>query len=563
MSLADAFARSKNLKGLTSSWIKHVSARMREEQIQSSVRLNVDNAASMVAPAALVATMIERTGLLSLGRPLRVLILGTDPMTRLDRSAWVSFAGDMLGAPGRVEIVLCSEEEALTSFYPVAEALGMPTCTCVTHAAVRSSGGESIDMALWIHPATEASEPTEMEMVTTALSLVSGSSVPVYTACFNVADLHAQNYLLHGRSLRLTPLGGDLKRGSDSINRFGISTKGVGVEGGWGAVLARLEPMPPSLAAEDLALVSTALRLRCIEGALHSSWHLGQRINGVAFNRILPIGLLGNMALDTASGHILSEDYETRELRLVGQLWRQKLDTLPAGDSEVLMLWASEVMLSFLWELPKEDHKRREAIELLERALDDGVLAAGIGLARCFEGSESTVAKATELYRRIGERHPFSAYYLAHEAIDGGDVGEGERLLRVSAAFGYPIAQTDLAKLIFDTASRKPEALAHLRSASAAGDIEASFSLGELYTEAYEFDAALAELRKAWSYGHAEAAALAARVAEHMLDIKMGKRSVAKRELREAQECLRKLHRRAKAAAVRAGAHDGLDRSPV
>lgn len=534
-----------------------MSAQMRERQIQSSVRLSVNNAASLVAPAALVATVVERAGLSCIDRPLKVLVLGTDPMTRLDRSVWVSLAGDMLGAPGAVEILLCSDEEAITSFAPVAEALQIPACTVITHAEIRESGSERVDVALWIHPAAEASEPAEEEFVATALSLALNSDVPVYTACFNVSDLHAQNYLLHDRALRLAPLGGDLKRGSEAINRFGISTKGVGVEGGWGAVLARLEPVKPTLGAHELTLVSTALRLRCIEGAIHSSWQLGQRINGVAFNRILPIGLLGNLALDTASGHILSEDYETKELRLVGQLWKEKLKSLPSGDPEALMLWASEVKLCFQWELPKEDHKRREAITLLESALDNGVLAAGIGLARCYEASTSTMENAAELYRQVGERHPFSSYYLAHEAIEAGDAEEGERLLRVSAAYGYPVAQTDLAKLIFMTASRKPEALSLLRSASAAGDVDAAFSLGELHAEAYEFDSALVELRKAWSYGHAEAAALAARIAEHMLQARIGKRSLAKRELREAQDCLRKLQRRAKAAVAASGQSAG------
>src|SRR5690606_16785228 len=143
-------------------------------------------------------------------------------------------------------LVLPSDEEAMTSFYPVAEALGARACTVMTHREVRDSGGNGIDLALWIHPATEASDPAEVEMAKTAVSLAQKSDVPVYTSCFNVSDLHAQDYLLNDQSLRLSPLGGGLKRGSDAINRFGISTKGVGVEGGWAAVLAKLERSTPS-----------------------------------------------------------------------------------------------------------------------------------------------------------------------------------------------------------------------------------------------------------------------------------------------------------------------------
>src|SRR5690606_39102061 len=156
---------------------------------------------------------------------------------------------------------------------------------------------------------TQASDPAAVEVAKTADSLAQKSDVPVYTSWFNVSNLHAQNYLLNDQSLRLSPLGGPLKRGSDALYRVAIWTTSVGIERGRAAVLAKLERSTPSCGSEELALVSTALRLRCIEGAIHSSWQLGQRINGVAFNRIIPIGLLGNMALDTSTGHVLSEDY--------------------------------------------------------------------------------------------------------------------------------------------------------------------------------------------------------------------------------------------------------------
>lgn len=544
MSLAQAFVRAKNLSDLTASWMHHLKLQMRAKGIESPVHLKIDNASSLVAPAALVATVIANAPLGQWSGTRRVLLLGSDPMIRIDRSAWASLAGDMLGRPGSIEILQCFDEDATTTFGEVASALGIPPCTILDHQAARAGGTDAVDLALWVHPATEALEPVEVELAATAVALAK-AGVPTFAACFNPSDLHAQNYLLHEEGVCFEPLGGEVRRGTAAINRFGISTEGVGVEGGWGAVLSQVRPCAPTMPAAELDLARAALQLRCIEGAIHSSWQLGQRINGVAFNRIIPLGLLGNMALDPASGHIFTEDFETKELRLAGHLWGQKLKTLPSNDPRQLMLWASEVKLSFQMALPKEDRKRAEAIELLRAALSKGVLAAGIALARCYEVSAAagSTEKAAALYREVGERHPLSAYHLAHEAIAAGALEEGERLLRVAADFGYPVAQTDLGKLLY-TSARQQEALQFFRAASVAGDVEASFSLGELNTEAGLLPEAMKELRNAWMYGHAAAAELAVQIAQHMYQNHIGKRSLIKRELREAQDCLRKLQRR-------------------
>ncbi|EPL1191419.1 hypothetical protein L4P79_006902, partial [Pseudomonas aeruginosa] len=81
----------------------------------------------------------------------------------------------------------------------------------------------------------------------------------------------------------------------------------------------------------------------------------------------------------------------------------------------------------------------------------------------------------------------------------------------------------------------------------AVGDTEAAFVLGELNAQAGRFMDSLKHLRKAWGYGHAGAVELAIQVAQHMLATGDGKRSLVKRELREAQDCLKKLTRRVEA----------------
>lgn len=70
--------------------------------------------------------------------------------------------------------------------------------------------------------------------MSTAIGMARQRGVPVYTASFNEVDLHAQNYLIHEQAWQMVPLGGAIERGSKAINKFGISTADLGVEGGGG-----------------------------------------------------------------------------------------------------------------------------------------------------------------------------------------------------------------------------------------------------------------------------------------------------------------------------------------
>ncbi|MCW5276196.1 hypothetical protein IGA88_32985 [Pseudomonas aeruginosa] len=128
MVLQKALQSSKNLGDLTQVWIREITARTRAENVVSTVKLTVGDTASLVAPAALVAEVVLQTGLADKKTPLRVLLIGRDPMIRLDHSVWASLAGDMIGRPGQVEITLTHAEQAITSMYPVAQALRLPHC---------------------------------------------------------------------------------------------------------------------------------------------------------------------------------------------------------------------------------------------------------------------------------------------------------------------------------------------------------------------------------------------------------------------------------------------------
>lgn len=550
LSLANAFKTGKNLADLTSAWMRHVKEQLQVLGFDPKVKLQVGDSASLVAPAALVASIVLESGLPFQQKPLRVLLIGSDPLVRFDHSTWASMAGDLLGCPGSVEIILNIEEDAISSGYPIAQALSLKPCTVLSHAETRECGGDMIDLAVWLHPANESLEVAEAENRTTALRLVN-SGVPTFATTINEADLLGQNYLLNEDAIELQPLGGgELARGSRAINRFGISTTSLGVEGGWCAILSKIAPTATRIDTQDVQRVKAALSLFCIEGAIHNSWSLGQHVNGVAFNRVLPVGLIGNMAVDAKSGHLFSESDATKELEIVGHLWRSKLETLPRSKRD-LLLWASDVKLAFVSALPKEDSKRKGAISILEAAVKAGVIAAGVGLARAYESStlEGARAKANSLYADVGDQHPISAYALAYMAHEQGDLVQAEQMFRAAAAFGYPVAQTDLGKLLYET-GRQSEGVAELALAAAAGDPEANYVLGELAAKANQLQEALEFLRKAWVLGHGEAVSLAQQIASYMLANNIGKRSLIKRELKEVSAFITKLQTRAKKIAL-------------
>lgn len=544
MSLANTFESALNLGALTEAWLRTIKPLLKAQLFELEVKVKLNNAASVMAPGALVANVVRHSGLSWDVKPVRVLLLGSDPLIRFDKSKWASLAGDFLGAPGAVEILYTLDENADSEFSKLATALNLPACSVLSHQDAVLSGFSEVDLAIWVHPAAESADEGEALNTSTAMALAIKHSVPVYAASFNEVDLHTQNFLIQHHAVQLQPLGGTIARGAPSINRFGISTFGLGVEGGWGVMLAKVEPAQQLGDSAEAALVRTAMRLVCAEGALHTSWSLGQRINGVAFNRIIPLGLLGNMAIDPSTGHVFQQNEDSRDLRVVGHLWDSELKQMPSSKRE-LLLWACRIKLAFQSDLPKEDARRKEAVASLEQGFNDGIVEAAVALARCYESSKADGSDLTASVwqSRAGHQHPLSAYGLAYEALAAGDSVAVERYLRIAAEFGYPIAMTDLGKMLCSS-EREDEGLSLLNKAASRKDPEANYELGELSAKGGDLQSALDFLRVAWSYGHVEAAALARQVADYMLAQGIGKRSLIKREAKEIASFQRKLDAR-------------------
>lgn len=551
MSLNSAFQQSKNLGDLTAAWVKFLHAEVKARGISSKVKFTTGDTASLLAPAALIAKLLVASGIETEGRTVRVLLLGNDAIGRMDRAMWAPYAGSFLGNETTVKLYQTKDELPTSPLYPVGESLNLTISELVTHASIQAGTHDEFDLAVWIHPTTEVGAQDEHSL-TTALSL-QGRGVPVFACVYNELDLHIQNYMLSNAGLRLALLSESLLRGSPTINNFGISSHDVGIEGGWGALLCRLESSSQVLPKEDVAAVYAAAAMLRIEGAGSGAWHFGNRINGIAFNKIIPTGLLGNMAIDDKTGYILTENNKPRVINVVGHLWTEHLSRMPRSTFELLP-WAARIKLSFLSGLPKEQRKRDEAIAILTQAHRDGVLDAAIGLARGYEasGTKDGLDSAQELYRLVGAGHPMSAYAVGHDFVEKGEIEKASEYLERASLFGYPPAVTDFG-IVQCQLGKVGKGMGIITKAAAMGDAKANFIIAEKMIEEGQYMASLKPLRAAWSIGHEQALVVSHWLTKNMMEKNLGKRTELKQEFRDI-ESFQKTRGRLKAEALAANA---------
>jgi TPR repeat protein len=323
----------------------------------------------------------------------------------------------------------------------------------------------------------------------------------------------------------------------------------MGVTGGWGALLTKADIVGMTIPKSHVSAVVSATALLRSEGYETPGWTFGARINGVAFNRILPVGLLGNMAVDERYGYALSEQEKPRLLKVSGHAWSSIMAEMPKTNFNLLH-WAARLKLCFNNGLPKEPRRRTEVVDALMAAYRIGVLDAGIALARGYESLKTDKARldALALYTEIGDRHPMSAYVLAHNALGEGRSAEAELLMQASARFGYPPAITDLGLMAFQ-GRNQAQGLALLKKAMTLGDPQAAFKWAETQIQQGLYAEALGALRKAWATGHQESLDLAHWLSKEMLEKGLGKRSMVKHELKDIQAFMVKRSRMEEQAA--------------
>lgn len=528
MSLSKEFNTAKNLGVLAKKWYAALEARFLAAGIVPTAKTGLDAAASLLAPAAMIAQVVALEGI-DRSRTVRVLVITEDLVAVMDEGIWLGFAADLADTQP-VEFFCTCDKVIHSSLFENALELGLRGYKVLS---VEQAQIQDWDLVFWIHPAIEAGESAaSVDLVINQHA----SGVPVYACMYNEMDALIQSHGLALSGLEFGWLDGPIANtqlSKASVNKFGIATAEVGIEGGWGAVLTKVGSASTSTQPGDWDYIKVAMSLFRLEGSTSAKWSLGQVVAGVSFNNSKPVGLIGNLAIDPKTGVLLSECSTTNVLKAVGHLWTQELGKLPKTNFELLP-WAARVKLAFNNQLTREDKKREESIEMLEKAFASGLVEAGIALARGYErvGIPDMLLKARKIYEAIGCSHPMSAYFLAHDSLAQGYEDDCIRMLKVASAAGYVPAMTDLA-IVAKNGGDDAKALLLVEMAIELGDPEAAFRKGEWLIATGDYQLALQALRKAWTKSHVDALNTAHWLCTKMLERKLGKSGPLTRELKD------------------------------
>lgn len=538
MILATSFDKSEHLGVLAKDWWSALQLRMKEAGVASTVKTSSQEAASLIAPAALVAQVVKHA------RPAqaaqRVLVLGRDPLFRLDGGRWLNYANDLLGRDAGIEVLTLIDEDAATSFGSVATELGLPRATTISVDQVAVENGCRADMVLWVHPVNEVDSPETEQQASLAIRLASGG-VPVYACHFSELDHVSQDIILNPQGWSLQLLD------ECPVNRFGISLNGTGIRGGWGAVLTKLNPATASMPAACVEAVRHAFAVLREEGGGASTWNIGDRIKGNPGYSGELVGLLGGMAVETATGRLYQVSPDGKTLDMIGQMWERFPRVMPK-DLRELTVWASRAYLNFMTELPPDEKQRKVVVDILQSAIDCGIDEARIGLARCYEATKRQAYQmaADQLYRSCALRSPMAAYYVAHQTIEN-DPEKGQQLLRFAAEQGYPFALCDLGISLYQSDDTKQKGVELLKRASAVGDVAASYHLAALAVQDGQYEDAKSFLKGPVECGDRECAEFYLKIVEAQIKSGSGNRKECKNQQSWVRSRMKIMQARARA----------------
>lgn len=541
MSLASSFEKSDHLGVLAKAWWTALQERMSKAGVSSTVKTSSQEAASLIAPAALAAQVVRQA--FPAQKVLRVLVLGRDPLFRLDGGRWLSYANDFLGVAGQIEFLTLIDEEAPTSFGSVASELALSRAKPVTPDQAVSGEGSRADLVIWVHPVNEVESPESEQQAALAIRLAE-SGVPVYSCHFSELDHLSQDIIVN-------PCGWSFQLLDETpVNRFGISLNGTGIRGGWGAVLSRLARASGNMPAASISAVRHAFAVLREEGGGSSTWNLGDQIKGPAGEGGKLVGLLGGMAMDAANGRVYHVSPDAKSLDMIGQMPGRFLREMPQ-DLKELTVWASRAYLNFLTELPPDEKQRKVVVGILQNAIDAGIDEACVGLARCYEATnrQPYLNEADRLYRSCAARSPMAAYYVAHQCMTS-DPAKGHELLHFAAEHAYPFALCDLGISLYQSADTRQKGLDLLKQASAAGDVTASYHLAVLAVQVGQYEEAKSYLKGPVECGDGECAEFYLKIVEAQIKSGAGDRKAYKNQQSWVRTRMKKMKGRARAESA-------------
>jgi TPR repeat protein len=551
LSLSNAFDSSKNLGKLAPVWWQHLQKEMTAKAVTSQVKAVATQAASLIAPAALIAA-VAKSGMVDLQPVMRVLVLGRDPMFRLDSGRWLAYAKDFIGDLEHFEALTLINEKPKTSLGDVAEALGLPAATVVTNEDLLSGECGRIDFVLWVHPVNEIHDAENCFQAQAACSLAK-RGIPVFASHFNEMDHIAQSVILNGSGWDFCVFKGNGPRPA-YVNRFGIALKGTGIRGGWGAMMTKVVPLPPDSPrppANDIAVVRTALAMLRAEGGGYSKWNLGDVLASAPGGSSRMIGLIGDMALDLTYGRVFHLDAEGDKHIAIGQCWKSLLDARPDILAD-LIVWSARLYTNYAFEFPPAKNDRAEYEGALRLAIEEGVVEAAIGLARCLEGTrtQDSAAEADRLYRANVRSSPMAAYYVAHTLADS-NLQEAANHLKWAGEQGYANAICDLGRLMLDDPQNRALCISLLQDAAALGDVVAMNHVGVMAANEGRHEDAKSAFKPAIELGDKVCADMYLQIVEAQIRQGGENRSKLKREQSWVRERIKKIQKAQESARDR------------
>lgn len=539
MNLKPAFETSKNVRDLSAAWIKGL-AKVPAVTPELAKQLTVEGAVSLVAPGAMLAKAIQLEALDTTSKALKVLFFCQDTISIMDGGRWINLAADFLELGHGLELFSIGHTEFKSSGEPLAQCLGLKPLQVISAADAENLHW---DMVIWVHPKLEGRE--DQHLANLAASLHAGG-VPVYGVMYNELDAVTQSYCMSPTGYMFEWIDAPMHiadMSERSVNRHGISLNGMGIEGGWGAVITRLGSAAITPSALEVEAVATAAVLESLLGIQGGNWSFGATVPGVRFGKVVPVGLHGNVAVDPQRGVLYKHCHLTGTLKQVGHLPQDETAYPPCLKFH-LVPWSARLYLLALYEVPREDGKHRQVLELLNKSSEAGLVEGGIALARAHElsGTSSSTHAANQIYESLSTSHYMAAYAIAHQRLEEGQYSAAVPLFLVAADAGYPAAISDLGVLMIEN-ERTSIGVSLLMEAAGLGDAEASFRLGEHKLSQSLFNDALGHLRDAWSHGHVQALEVAEWLCNEMLAQGLGSRGKLKRELKDIDAFNRKLER--------------------
>lgn len=518
MKVQDVFMNSESIEELVAAYLQFNDSQFPRLRGLTNEVLELDDV--ILAPAALLAELLNMQYLGKQEKELKVLVVGSDVYATSYEGANFNYA-TLMSAFKRVSYSFVSHRYASPVLNDDTK-VRFPVQNLSFEEAVRCEW----DFVLWARPNMVDGESDEL---LDFVKLMVERGVTVYGAHTSKLDAITQSYGVADKGLVFnwvdSPITGRLtERSRSQFARPGVDEE----EWRWGSVITKLQKASHSIPDGAWALIRAAMKIHWHICILNVRSVLNKRMEIERHGEQELLGLIGNMSISPSSGIIVRHDkYGPQN---AGSVPLTMIAELPKTEYELLPI-AAKILLSNLNGGKYWSDKDNIIIEdMLYSAYSQGVVEAGIAIAysRLENCSEPAVEEAYEIFSNVGIRHYKSCYELGNNLINNIDedvdlIEEGFSLIIESSRQGYLPAMNEHGKLLMNEGDVEG-ALSLWHEGRKQFCPDALYSLGIFHykrgnrLEALQYLFNSANLGHMWAHNSALKAADAASVANELHD---------------------------------------------